>query len=56
MKVSQITLEWAGLKVLNGSKNLQIVYGRVRGDVSWGGKHMVTNGVAWCPVSHAGAA
>ena len=33
MKVSQITLRWAGLKVQNGSKNLAIVHGRVRDDV-----------------------
>ena len=33
MKVSRITLRWAGLKVQNGSKNLAIVHGRVRDDV-----------------------
>ena len=33
MKVSQITLRWAGLKIQNGSKNLAIVRGRVRDDV-----------------------
>ena len=33
MKVSQIILRWAGLKVQNGSKNLAIVHGRVRDDV-----------------------
>ena len=24
--------------------------------IGWGGKHLVTNGVAWRPVSHAGVA
>ena len=33
MKVSRITLQWAGLKVQNGYKNLAIVHGRVRDDV-----------------------
>ena len=32
IKVSRITLWWAGLKVQNGSKNLVIVHGRVRDD------------------------
>ena len=32
-KVSRITLRWAGLKVQNGSKNLEIVHERVRDDV-----------------------
>ena len=35
---------WA--ESINGSKNLAIVHGRVRDDASWGGKHLVTNGVA----------
>ena len=30
--MSQITLQWAGLKVQNGSKNLAIVHRRVRDD------------------------
>ena len=33
MKVSQITLRWAELKVQNESKNMAIVQGRVRDDV-----------------------
>ena len=33
MKVSRITLGWAGLKVQNESKNMAIVHGRVRDDV-----------------------
>ena len=33
MKVSRITLRWAGLKLQNVSKNLAIVHGRVRDDV-----------------------
>ena len=33
MKLSRITLRWAGLKVQDGSKNLAIVHGRVRDDV-----------------------
>ena len=33
MKVLQITLGWAGLKVQNGSENMVIVHGRVRDDV-----------------------
>ena len=33
---SRITLPWAGLKVLNGSKNLAIVHGRVRDDTKGG--------------------
>ena len=33
IKVSRITLKWAGLKVQNGYKNLAIVHGRVRDDV-----------------------
>ena len=33
MKVLWITLQWAGMKVQNGSKNLVIVHGRVRDDV-----------------------
>ena len=33
MKVLRITLQWAGLKAQNGSKNLAIVHGRVRDDV-----------------------
>ena len=33
MKVLQITLQWARLKVQNGCKNLVIVHGRVRDDV-----------------------
>ena len=33
MKVSQITLRWAELKVQNGSKNLAIVHGSVSDDV-----------------------
>ena len=33
MKVSPTTLQWAGLKVQNGSKNLAIVHRRVRDDV-----------------------
>ena len=32
MKVSRMTLQWAGLKVQNESKNLAIVHGRVRDD------------------------
>ena len=31
--VSQITLQWAGLKVQNGCENLAIVHGGVRDDV-----------------------
>ena len=33
MKVLRITLQWAELKVQNGSKNLAIVHGKVRDDV-----------------------
>ena len=33
MKVSQITLRWAGLKVQDGCKNLAIAHGKVRDDV-----------------------
>ena len=33
MKVSQIPLRWAGLKVQDGCKNLAIVHRRVRDDV-----------------------
>ena len=33
MKVSQITLRWAGLKVWNVCKNPAIVHGRVRYDI-----------------------
>ena len=33
MKVSQITLRWAVLKVYNGCKNSAIFHGRVRDDV-----------------------
>ena len=33
MKVSQITLRWAALKVYNGCKNPAIFHGRVRDDV-----------------------
>ena len=33
VKVSRITLRWAGLKVQNGCKNPVIVHGRVRDDV-----------------------
>ena len=34
-----------------------IAHGRVEDDVKgWGGKLLVTNGVAWRPVSDAGAA
>ena len=33
MKLSQITLRWAGPKVQNGCKNPAIVHGRVRDDV-----------------------
>ena len=41
----------------SGSKILAIAHGRVRDDVKgWGGKHVVTNGVAWHPISHTGAA
>ena len=30
MKVSQVTVQWAGLKVQNGCKNLLIVHGMVK--------------------------
>ena len=33
IKVSQITLQWAGLEVQNGCKNLMIVHGMVKDDV-----------------------
>ena len=33
MKVLRVTLQWVGLKVQNGSKNLAIVHKRVRDDV-----------------------
>ena len=34
-----------------------IANGSVRDDVKgWGGKHLVNNDMAWCPVSHTGAA
>ena len=39
------------------SKNLAIAHRSVRDDLKgWGGKHLVTNGTAWCPVSNTGAA
>ena len=40
---SRITLPWAGLKVLNGSKNLAIVHGRVRDDTKGGWEKKKSN-------------
>ena len=42
MKVSRITLRWAGQKVYNGCKNQAIFHGRVRDDVE---KKMWTNNI-----------
>ena len=49
-------MSWAESRFKNGFKNLAIAHGRAKDYKNWGRKHLVTNGIALCLISHTGAA